>query len=182
MTGRMGVIADTHGDIGAWEAAVRLWGPVDLIVHAGDVLKGWKNRPLLPGRGGRKALAEVLNASRTPVLVARGNCDDEEDESLLKWPMVEPFLFLWWEDRLVLAGHGADFSEIRDKGLACSANLVITGHTHVGSLVREGKTIFLNPGSASLPMGRDPASVALLDGEGIRLLTLESDLLHFEPW
>ena len=181
MTGRMGVIADTHGDIEAWESATRIWGPVDLVVHAGDVLKGWKSRPL-PWRGGKKAFAEILNASETPILITRGNCDEEEDESLLKWPVAEPFLFLWWQGRLILAGHGTDFSEIREKGLACGADLVITGHTHVGSLVREGKTIFLNPGSASLPMGRDPASVALLDGEGIRLLTLGNDLLHFEPW
>lgn len=181
MTGRMGVIADTHGDIEAWESATRIWGSVDLVVHAGDVLKGWKSRPL-PWRGGKKALAEILNASKTPILITRGNCDEEEDESLLKWPVAEPFLFLWWQGRLILAGHGTDFSEIREKGLACGADLVITGHTHVGSLVREGKTIFLNPGSASLPMGRDPASVALLDGEGIRLLTLGNDLLHFEPW
>lgn len=181
MTGRMGVIADTHGDIEAWESATRLWGPVDLVVHAGDVLKAWKSRPI-PWRGGKKALAEILNSSKTPILITRGNCDEEEDESLLKWPVAEPFLFLWWQGRLILAGHGTDFSEIREKALACGADLVITGHTHVGSLVREGKTIFLNPGSASLPMGRDPASIALLDGEGIRLLTLENDLLHFEPW
>jgi len=92
----------------------------------------------------------------------------------------DPFLFLWWEAWLVWAMD--DFSEIRGKGLAYGAHLVITGHTHVGSLVRERNTIFLNPGSASLPMGRDPASVALLDGEGIRLLTLGNALLHFEPW
>ncbi len=181
MTGRMGVIADTHGDVEAWETAVRLWGPVDLIVHAGDVLDGWKNRPRT-ARGGRRVLAKALNESGTPILIARGNCDGEEDEALLRWPMADPFLFLWWEGRLVLAGHGTDFSEIRGKGLAYGAHLVITGHTHVGSLVRERNTIFLNPGSASLPMGRDPASVALLDGEGIRLLTLGNALLHFEPW
>lgn len=181
MAWRIGVISDTHGDLAAWEAATRLWGPVDLIVHAGDVLNGWKRRPL-PPQGGKKALAEVLNRSRTPVLIARGNSDEWEDEALLRWPMIEPFLFLWWEGRLLVAGHGTDFSEIREKSLACGADVVITGHTHVGSLVREGKTIFLNPGSASLPMGRDPASAALLDGDGIRILTLENELLHFEPW
>jgi putative phosphoesterase len=181
MAGRVGIVSDTHGDLAAWEAATRLWGSVDLILHAGDVLRSWKSRPL-PHPGGKKALAEVLNRSTTPILISRGNCDDGDDEALLRWPMLEPFLFLWWEGRLLLAGHGTDFSEIREKGLACGADLVITGHTHVGSLVREGKTIFMNPGSASLPMGRDPASAALLDREGIRILTLGNDLLHFEPW
>ncbi len=181
MTGRIGVIADTHGDAGAWEAAVRTWGRVDLVIHAGDVLRTWKSRPQPPGRGRRK-LAELLNAYDTPILCARGNCDEDEDASLLKWPMIEPYLFLWWEGKLLLAGHGTDFTDVRDKGLDSRADLVITGHTHVGSLVREGKTLFLNPGSASLPQGRDPASAALLDGDGIRILTLENRLLHFEPW
>ena len=180
MKGRIGVIADTHGDLDAWESALGLWGPVDLIVHAGDVLKAWRSRP--PKNGGKTVLAEKINACRTPVLIARGNCDEEGDESLLEWPMVEPFLFLWWEGRLILVSHGTDFSEVREKALAWGADLVITGHTHVGSVVREGKTVFLNPGSASLPMGRDPASAALLDGEGIRVMTLEKELLHFEPW
>ncbi|NLH95031.1 MAG: YfcE family phosphodiesterase [Synergistaceae bacterium] len=181
MAGRLGIIADTHGDLLGWESAVRAWGPVDLIVHAGDVLKPWRSRPL-SNICGKRALAEAINACGVPVLIARGNCDGEEDEHMVKWPMVEPFLFLWWNGRLVLVGHGTDFSEIRDRGLACEADVVITGHTHVASLVREGKTRFLNPGSASLPMGRDPASAALLDEEGIRIMTLGNELLHFEPW
>jgi len=181
MAGRLGIIADTHGDLLSWESAVRAWGPIDLILHAGDVLKPWKSRPL-SHVGGKRALAEAINACDVPVLIARGNCDSEEDAQMVKWPMVEPFLFLWWNGRLLVAGHGTDFSEIRERGIASEADVVITGHTHVASLVCERKTWFLNPGSASLPMGRDPASVALLDGEGIRILTLGNELLHFEPW
>jgi putative phosphoesterase len=181
MTGRLGIIADTHGDLAGWESATRVWGPIDLVVHAGDVLKPWRSRPLRQA-GGKKALAEAINASGVPVLIARGNCDGEDDEELLKWPMAEPFFYLWWERRLLLVGHGTDFSEIRSKGLAYGADVVITGHTHVASLIREGKTRFLNPGSASLPMGRDPASAAVLEEDGIRILTLGNVLLHFEPW
>ena len=108
MKGRIGVIADTHGDLDAWESAVRLWGPVDLVVHAGDVLNAWRSRP--PKNGGKSALAAKINACAAPVLIARGNCDDEGDDPLLEWPVVEPFLFLWWEGRLVLVNHGSDFS------------------------------------------------------------------------
>jgi len=74
------------------------------------------------------------------------------------------------------------FLAFRDLALRCGARLAVSGHTHVGSVVREEGTIFLNPGSASLPKGRDPASCAIADGEGISILTLEGTLLHREPW
>ena len=43
-------------------------------------------------------------------------------------------------------------------------------------------TIFLNPGSSSLPLGRDPASVALADDGGISIVTLAGVVLHRERW
>ena len=62
------------------------------------------------------------------------------------------------------------------------AALAISGHTHIATLVREEETIFLNPGSCSLPLGRDPASVAMVFAHEIRILTLSGDLLHLESW
>ncbi len=64
MTGRMGVIADTHGDVEAWETAVRLWGPVDLIVHAGDVLDGWN-----PASAGEARGLRSLTSRELPILM-----------------------------------------------------------------------------------------------------------------
>jgi predicted phosphodiesterase len=74
------------------------------------------------------------------------------------------------------------FQRFSRPGAALRGRLAVSGHTHVGSVVREEGTIFLNPGSASLPKGRDPASCAIADGEGISILTLEGTLLHHEPW
>ncbi len=82
----------------------------------------------------------------------------------------------------MLALHGTDYGKPEDLASAFNADLVLTGHTHVSSITREGKTIFLNPGSASLPKGKNPASFALLDVDGIRILTLMGDIICFEPW
>jgi predicted phosphodiesterase len=89
-----------------------------------------------------------------------------------------------------LARAGIERAESETEWFLCSlkeisrsrADLVITGHTHVGSLVREGRTWFLNPGGASLPRGRDPASVALIEESIIQIITLDGELLHYEIW
>ena len=180
MTGRLGILSDTHGSLYAWEAAQKLWGEVEGVLHAGDVLYANQNRSLPPGFA-PEALAAALNACPVPLLVARGNCDSVADEAKLRWPL-GAVVSVWWRGRLILVEHGEDFSAFRDRALGCGATLAISGHTHVGSLVREEGTIFLNPGSSSLPLGRDPASVALADDGGISIVTLAGVVLHRERW
>ncbi len=179
--GKIGVISDTHGAPGGWEKALLLWKDVECILHAGDVLYHGPRNPLPQGHGPRE-LARLIDQSPVPVFISRGNCDTEVDQCMFRWPLLSPLVPLWWEGRFILLAHGDRFTETRELALSCGASLVITGHTHVGSVQREGSTLFLNPGSASLPKGRDPASVALVDSREIRILTLDGEVLHREPW
>ncbi len=169
----LGVISDTHGDLHSWQKARTLWGAVEQVLHAGDVLGG---RP-----DGSLWLAEEIKNSPAPVLVARGNCDGDSLEELLGWP-VAPRVGLIWQGRKICMAHGDRPQEFRQWALEEGADLAISGHTHVASLTLEGKTWFLNPGSASLPRGRDPASVVLVDEGGLTIFTLEGFVLHRAPW
>lgn len=172
MNGRLGIISDTHGHEEAWRHALVRWGPVDGVLHCGDVLA-----EIATG------LEEMIRNASFPVIISRGNCDRPGDEILLGRPVLAPYATVWWNSRLILVGHGAPFQPLRELGLRCRADLVIYGHTHVSSVVREEGTIFLNPGSAALPKGRDPASAAVLDSTGIRIFVLENgETLHHEPW
>jgi hypothetical protein len=40
----------------------------------------------------------------------------------------------------------------------------------------------MNPGSTTIPKGKDPAGAAIVDEEEIRILTLEGEILHSEKW
>ncbi len=179
--GKLGIISDTHGDFRGWEEARKIWGDVEAILHAGDVLYHGPRNPL-PEEYGPKVLAKALNECPVPLFFARGNCDAPVDQKMLRWPLLSPLVPLWWRGKFLLLSHGEDFSEVRELALRCGADLLITGHTHVASVQREEKTIFLNPGSASLPKGRDPASAVLLDEGEIVIFTLQGDILHREPW
>ena len=172
MNKRLGVISDTHGEMEGWSRALGLWSRIDGVLHAGDVLSP-----------GAEELADSIRTVPFPVIISKGNIDSPEDEGLLGRPLMAPYCTVWWNGLLILVGHGDHFPRLRETALSCGADLVVYGHTHISSIVREGGTIFLNPGSASLPKGRDPASAALLDEEGISIFILQNgELLHREPW
>lgn len=181
MKGRVAIIADTHGSVTAWRKACALWGSVDAIFHAGDVLYHGPRNPIPDGYD-PKALAEEINASSIPVFVVRGNCDAPIDEALLKWPVSAPLLVSWWNGKLLLLSHGEDFDAFREKAILCGAAAAISGHTHLASITKEGSVILLNPGSASLSKGELPPSVAILDDDGVAVFSLDGGKLLYEPW
>jgi putative phosphoesterase len=169
MIARIGILSDSHGDVDAWNAACGLFGTADGILHAGDVLSE-----------SGSDLAERINECSLPLVVAWGNAD-RGAERILRVPLL-PLASLFWAGRSILLAHGTDFPSFREVALRSGAALAISGHTHVAALVREEGTIFLNPGSCSLPLGRDPASVAVVYAHEIRIVTLSGDLLHLESW
>jgi len=178
---RIGVISDTHGSVRAWEKAMEILEDPDLIIHCGDVLYHGPLNPI-PYDYNTLSLPELINNSAVPVLIAKGNCDAEVDQQVIKWPIMAPYVHLWWHGRHILASHGTHFSNLREQMALFKPDLVITGHTHVASLVREGSIMYLNPGSASLPKGRDPASIAIVSTSQITIQTLDGVLLHRQDW
>jgi len=181
LKGRVAIIADTHGSVTAWRKACAVWGYVDAIFHVGDVLYHGPRNPMPDGYD-PKALAEEINASPVPVFLVRGNCDAPIDEALLKWPVSASLLVSWWNERLLLFSHGEDQEAFKEKAIFCGAAAAISGHTHLASIKREENVIFLNPGSAGLPKGELPPSVALLNNEGIAIFSLDGIRLLYEPW
>ncbi|MGB9920977.1 MAG: phosphodiesterase [Moorellales bacterium] len=151
---RIGIISDTHGDAAAWRRATDCLGPVDLMIHAGDVLYHGPRNPLPAGYDPAE-LINLLTACPYPVLIAQGNCDAAVDAFVLPVPLQSPVVFLQWEGIRILAHHGHQYPPDQLLSLAerWGARLCISGHTHVAGLERRNGIICLNPGSPSLPMG-----------------------------
>jgi len=181
MSSKIAVISDTHGSVTAWSKARQIWKGSNMIIHLGDVLYHGPRNPIPEGYM-PKELAEEINSSDIPVMIVRGNCDADIDTVMLKWPIANPYLVMWWNDKLILASHGTDFERDKSVALSFGADLMLVGHTHVCSLAREGRTIFLNPGSVSLPKGREPASLALIDMDAISILSMDGIVIYHESW
>lgn len=177
---KLGVVSDTHGSLSAWNSALKLFCGAEIILHAGDVLYHGPRNPL-PTAYTPADLTTAMLCYEGTLLIARGNCDAEVDQMVLDMQF-DPCVTLEWQGKQILMMHGDDFSFFRKLALDRKADLAISGHTHVASVVREGETIFLNPGSTTLPKGKDPASAAVICERDISIFTLAGGLLYREEW
>lgn len=166
----VGVISDTHGRLS--EQAYAALADCDHIIHAGDICN--------PG---------ILRDLRTlaPVTAVLGNNDFmeySEDVRRFAHPTIDGVKFL-----VAHYPHDVDLSGTRNAALEPGdpiPEVCIHGHTHLprldfGKKARPAQYV-LNPGSASLPRGRYPASIAkieIADGavQRIRIESLDGETI-----
>ncbi|MEG1642146.1 MAG: phosphodiesterase [Synergistaceae bacterium] len=177
---KIGILSDTHGSFPSWEKALNIFNDVDAILHAGDVLYHGPRNPI-PGGYTPADLANAIKEYKGKLYISRGNCDASVDMMVTDRKMPHSVSLLF-NGKKILLMHGDNFPLFRQLALDNDVDLAISGHTHIASFIREKNTIFLNPGSTTIPKGKDPASVAIVDKDEIKIVTLEGDVLHNEKW
>ena len=147
---RIGIISDTHGTVS--NRIFDLFKDVSLILHAGDI-------------GGEDVIAQLETIAKTTAVY--GNTDEALYRNKLQKEVT-----LTIEGLKIHLSH----NEVIDSK---DFDIVIQGHTHVSEIFYEGKTLFINPGSAShqrsIPAGQ--ASVVILELKEKEIIS--STLLFF---
>jgi len=168
---KIGIIADTHGNLDGWRRAWEVLHDSDFIVHCGDLLYHGPRFDPAPGYNPRE-LAAALNACPVPLLIARGNADSEVDSLFVHAPIQSPYVFAQIEGQRLLATHGHRESLEKTIELAQQwrVDVLITAHLHVATVGRYGDLLHLNPGTPTYPLAPDerlvrPTCAALVDGE-----------------
>jgi len=146
---RYGVLSDTHGKISPH--VFQIFEGVQRIYHCGDI--------------GARALALELEAV-APLRAVAGNMDSWELAHLFPENLVEKAEF-----GTVVLSHGTRYSHSNSRiaqGLfslfaAENPRVILFGHSHEPYLEEIAGTLFLNPGSVSLPHSGKPGTVALLE-------------------
>ena len=150
----VGVISDTHGLVRT--EALRALKGCDLIIHAGDIGK-----------------PEVITALKSVAMVVavRGNNDKG------KWARQLP------EARTVKVGvvkihvlH--DAKELDFDPRITGFHVVISGHSHRPSVVKQDGVLFVNPGSAGPQRFKLPVAVARLR---VRGLSVQAAIVKLGP-
>jgi putative phosphoesterase len=133
---RIGIISDTHSVLK--NRVFDLFKDVDLILHAGDI-------------GDEDILIQLESIAKTTAVY--GNMDDMKMRGKAQK-----------EVTLVIEGSKIHLSH-NEKIKREDFDIVIQGHTHLPVNIYEGKTLFINPGSANprqaIPSGQ--ASVVILE-------------------
>ena len=146
----VGLISDTHVPVRARCIPKRVFAVfenADFIIHAGDLVE--------------LAVIDELE-QLAPVLAVHGNMDGPEVSGAL--PKLNSLKVSDWKigvihDPNTLFGMG----KMREIAKHHGFNVLVYGHTHNSSIKWEGKTLYINPGSATNPASFiNKSSVALL--------------------
>jgi len=135
------VTADIHGSFGAWTTIKELLEPQDHLAIAGDLFDTRYGNPANPDFQ-PDTIKKELSRLKNPVYYVYGNCDVQAFFPDQKTDL--SFNFMGTE---MLLHHGHNFATKIPK----STRVVIQGHTHMGSLKKDGRRVFLNPGTIAAP-------------------------------
>lgn len=175
---RLGIISDTHGSLCAWDQSLRAMGEVDLLLHAGDVLYHGPRNPLPHGHDA-KGLADAINEYPGRIVIARGNCDADIDQVVIKVPIQAPYAIVITErvSIMVMHGHMTSEDEFQDLMRRYGLSLIVTGHTHIPGIVKplgDSGGVIINPGSPALPKTAEKrGTCAIIEDEVIRIIHID---------
>ncbi len=143
---RVGVISDTHGSISTAVQAIHQMGPIDALIHAGDLYSD---------------ALRINPVIKVPVYAVPGNCD-----ALCQGPE-ELIITLGGSKILITHGH---FYRVKNtlqllyyRAQELEAQIVVFGHTHVPVNTWENSVCLFNPGSTSRPPTSIKAGYGILD-------------------
>ncbi len=164
---KIGLISDTHGSVKSFQKSLE--GPfkgVELILHAGDVLYHGARNPMADGYN-TSGLADRINELEIPIMIARGNCDSDVDQSVINTPLMSPYVFLYVDTKRMMVVHGDNKKEEDFEGLIKKfcLTLLLHGHSHIPRIRKFESSLIVNPGTPTIPNPSSPfkKTVGMLD-------------------
>ncbi len=168
------VISDIHGSSFYAKKIHEIYNKEnpDKIILLGDLYYHGPRNSLIEEYNPME-VAKVLNEYKDVILCTRGNCDAEVDE------MISEFKF---EEYIELNINGVDFffshgHKYNMDNVPPVGKVVVYGHFHTGFITKEYETIFVNPGSISLPKNNTPNSYLIIDDEELILKELNGNII-----
>ncbi len=139
------------------------------LVLLGDLL--YRGQNCLNSDYHPRELAKRLNVWKDKIIAVRGNCDREEDQQQLEFPMLAEYASIDLDGRKFFLSHGHLWHPGRLPPLG-SGEVLAFGHTHIPQISHEGGVCYFNPGSIALPRGGFPPSFGWYQQQKLAILEL----------
>lgn len=147
------IVSDTHGRCFYLERAILKSGPIDLLIHLGDV------------EGDEQYIRSIAPC---PVEMVSGNNDFFTDLPRVKFIEIGKYYVMLTHGHRYGVNYGA--AQIKETAMLEGADIVMFGHTHQPLIDLSDDQIWaINPGSITLPRqnGRIPTYILMdLDRNG----------------
>ena len=164
------IISDIHGSPSYLEKILDFYSKekFNKLFILGDLFySGARNIP--PIDYDPKKVVELLNNKAKDIISIKGNCESDVDLMVSKFPIFEIYSTTLLDKKVALYhGHQNYNSELEKYN-----DIIFTGHTHISKLQKEGRVIYANPGSISLPKDEHHSFIIFEQGK-ISIMDLES--------
>ena len=173
------IASDIHGSLKYCRELVEKYREekCEKLVLLGDVLyHGPRND--LPDEYNPKGVIALLNDLAEEILCVRGNCEAEVDEMVLSFPVLAEYAFFYHKGRMFFLTHGHKMNP-QNLPKIKKGDILFNGHTHVSKIEElEGRYIYANPGSVSIPKENTPRGYMIVDDEAIVHKTLSGEVVE----
>ena len=150
----------------------------DKLIILGDLLyHGPRND--LPEGYHPKGIIPLVNKLKDKIIMVKGNCEAEVDQMVLDFP-IHNSKKMKINGKNVYLVHGHHLDKYHNKYK--SGDIVLYGHTHVSKSETINGIRFINPGSTSIPKENTKKSFLVLEGDILRLMDLDGNIINEEKF
>ena len=164
------VISDIHGSgyYGEKIKEINEKEKPDKIILLGDLYYHGPRNNLSQEYNPMK-VAQTLNSLKDKLLVVRGNCDAEVDETISEFK---------FQDHILMEINGKKFYFTHGNIPYDDFDVMIYGHIHQGFIQEKEGYIFANPGSISLPKCNTEHSYIVIESNKIILKNVDGKVIQ----
>ena len=163
------IVSDIHGSsyyMMELEKIIQKEQP-NKIILLGDLLYcGFYNQ--MNENYDRKKVIEILNRYKDKMIAVRGNCDSDEDQAVLDFPMMSDYRVLEIDGLKMYLTHGHI-----NRFIPYQDGILIQGHTHHYQL----SSTYINPGSLSMPRGHKEHTFIIYENRCFTLYDIDGHIL-----
>lgn len=152
---KIGVLSDSHDRLDSIKLAIDVCNKngVEHVFHAGDIISPFTS-----------SYFKLLNSK---LHIVWGNNDGDKNILTKKFTEIDAsvygdFMNIVIENRKIAMIHGTDEAIVKALVKCGDYQLVIRGHTHKPGIIRDDKTLLLNPGTPSGYLSKEK-TIAIVD-------------------
>ena len=147
----------------------------DKLVLLGDILYHGPRNPLPKDYNPQKVF-ETLNSIKESIICVRGNCDSEVDQMVLEFPIMSDYNILNVDGINLFLTHGHIYNKENLPNIE-NKDILIHGHTHINTIEKLEKGMYINPGSISMPKENQENSYMIYENKEFIIKNLEGNEL-----
>lgn len=116
-----------------------------------------------------------LDSFSDKMICMKGNCDEYIDVHDEPFDIIPGYFSMKFNNHDLYLTHG----HVYNKNHWFKENsIVLLGHTHIADITDFGTNTYINPGSISLPLGKDPASYMIIDNNKFTIIDINDHILY----